>query len=122
MAERCPNCGLTFGRFEGQWIGAIGINTIASFFILMITIVISIAVTYPNSSVRALIALAIGVAVIMPVLLFPFSRTFWTAIDVSMTPLGPHEVDWTKVDPDLAAAMTPAEQPSTDEPRPGDQP
>ena len=27
MADACPNCGLVFGRFEGQWIGAIGINT-----------------------------------------------------------------------------------------------
>jgi uncharacterized protein (DUF983 family) len=102
MAERCPNCGLTFGRFEGQWIGAIGINTIVSFFILMITIVVSFAVTYPDSDTKLLIGIAVGVAVLMPILLFPFSRTFWMAIDISMTPLEPHEVDWRKVDESLA--------------------
>ncbi len=104
MAERCPNCGLVFGRFEGQWIGAIGINTIFSFGILMITIVVSFAVTYPGNT-AFLIGLAVAVAVSMPILLFPFSRTFWMAIDLCMTPLEPHEVDWTKVDPTLAADM-----------------
>ncbi len=118
MADGCPNCGLTFGRFEGQWIGAIGINTIVSFFLLMITILISFAVTYPDNNVVLLIGIAVGVAVIAPLVLFPFSRTFWMAMDISMTPLEPHEVDWTRVDPslrpDTTSATPSAAEPGTD--------
>ncbi len=105
MAEKCPNCGLVFGRFEGQWIGAIGINTIASFFILMVFIGATTALSFPNPNPRPLIIMAIIVAVTMPLLLFPFSRTFWMGMDLMMTPLEPHEVDWTKVDPAIAEDM-----------------
>lgn len=105
MAEACPNCGLVFGRFEGQWIGAIGINTITSFGLLMIFVFVASAVSYPDTDVRLLVILSIILAVVLPLLLFPFSRTFWTGMDLMMTPLEPHEVDWTKVDPGIAADM-----------------
>lgn len=102
MAESCPNCGLVFGRFEGQWIGALGINTIVSFAILLVVIIVSVALSYPNPHTQKLILLAVVVAIILPILLFPFSRTFWMGLDLMMTPLEPDEVDWTKVDPGIA--------------------
>ncbi len=105
MADACPNCGLVFGRFEGQWIGAIGINSIVSFGLLMIFVVVSLALSYPNPDARSLIILSVIVAIVLPVLLFPFSRTFWMGMDLMMTPLTPDEVDWTKVDPAIAADM-----------------
>jgi hypothetical protein len=38
-------------------------------------------------------------AVVLPPLFDPFTRTFWTAIDISMRPLEAFEVDWAIVDP-----------------------
>lgn len=103
MEDSCPNCGLVFGRFEGQWIGAIGINTIVSFGLLGIVMMVAIALSFPNPDTSKLILLSVAVAIVTPIVLFPFSRTFWLALDLIMTPLEPHEVDWTKVDPSLAA-------------------
>lgn len=124
MADACPNCGLVFGRFEGQWIGAIGINTIASFFILMVFIGVSTALSFPDPNARLLIIMAVIVAITMPILLFPFSRTFWMGMDLMMTPLEPHEVDWTKVDPaiasDMARLQTEAQRTAADQPHPDD--
>lgn len=99
MVEDCPRCGLHFERIEGHWIGAIGINTIVSFGILLITVVVSLIATFPDFPVGRLMIFAAVVSIIVPSVFFPASRTMWTAIDLAMRPLEAHEVDWTKVRP-----------------------
>ena len=47
--------------------------------------------------VLPLILLNVAVAVIVPLVFYPFSRTLWTGLDIAMRPLEPHEVDWTRV-------------------------
>ena len=97
MAETCPRCGLRFARIEGHWIGAIGINTIVSFTAFLLTTAIGLIATFPDFPVLTLILLNVAVAVIVPLVFYPFSRTLWTGIDIAMRPLEPHEVDWTRV-------------------------
>lgn len=95
--ERCRRCGLEFERIEGHFIGSIGINTIVSFFILMVSLIIGLIVTFPDFPVRDLILWNVVVAIVVPILYLPISRTLWTAIDIGMRPLEPHEVDWAEV-------------------------
>ncbi|MEM7271599.1 MAG: DUF983 domain-containing protein [Actinomycetota bacterium] len=97
MADRCHRCGLTFERIEGHWIGAIGINTIVSFGILLGSLIVSLVVTFPDFPVAQLMVANIALAIAVPTLFFPVSRTLWTAIDIAMRPLEPHEVDWTVI-------------------------
>ncbi len=94
MVDDCPRCGLHFERIEGHWIGAIGINTIVSFGLLAITLIVGLILTYPDGSVPLLITVAVSVAVVVPTLFYPASKTVWTAIDVAMRPLEPDEIDW----------------------------
>lgn len=100
MVDECPKCGLKFEREPGAYIGAIGINTVVSFGALLITLVVLLVVTYPDPPAVPLIAAGLAVAVLVPLLFYPFSRTIWLAIDLSMNPLrsgevkmpyGPHE-------------------------------
>ncbi len=98
MNEQCHRCGLTFERIEGHWIGAIGINTIVSFGILLLSLVVSFVMTFPDFPVVPLMIGHALLAVLVPILFFPASRTLWTGIDIAMRPLEPHEVDWTKVE------------------------
>lgn len=93
MNERCHNCGLTFERIEGHWTGAIGINTIVSFGILLGSLVVSFVVTFPDLPVVPLMIGHVLLATITPILFFPISRTLWTAVDIAMRPLEAHEVD-----------------------------
>lgn len=97
MAETCHRCGLRFERIEGHWIGAIGINTIVSFGMLLVSLVVSFIVTFPDFPVVPLMIFHTALAILVPVLFFPISRTLWTAIDIAMRPLEPHEVDWAVV-------------------------
>ncbi len=97
MAERCHRCGLVFERIEGHWLGAIGLNTIVSFGALLVFLIVAVAATIPDIPVGPLVVGNIAVAVVVPVLFYPVSRTLWTAIDIAMRPLEAHEVDWSVV-------------------------
>jgi uncharacterized protein (DUF983 family) len=92
MIERCPRCGLRFERIEGHWSGDLGINTIVSFGALFLTLIVGFAVTYPDVPGVALFLAAVSVALVVPLVFFPFSKTIWLAIDLMMRPLEPDEV------------------------------
>jgi len=92
MVERCPRCHLRFERAEGHWLGAIGIGTILVFGLLFAVLAIGFVATYPDPPVATLTALGLIIAVGVPLLLFPVTRTLWTAIDILMRPLEPEEV------------------------------
>ncbi|MDZ7734422.1 MAG: DUF983 domain-containing protein [Acidimicrobiia bacterium] len=49
MAERCPRCDLRFEREPGTFVGAVGMNTIVSFVLLFVVLVVSMALTYPRT-------------------------------------------------------------------------
>lgn len=94
MLEDCPRCGLHFERIEGHWIGAIGINTIVSFFTLAVAFTVIFLLTFPDFDVLATTMPVVAVAVVVPIAFFGSSRTLWTAIDLGMRPLEAHEIDW----------------------------
>jgi uncharacterized protein (DUF983 family) len=91
MVDRCPRCGLRFERIEGHWSGDLGINTIVTFGALFLTLVVGLAVTYPDVPGVALFLTAVGVALVVPLVFFPFSKTLWLAVDLMMRPLEPGE-------------------------------
>lgn len=103
MVEDCPRCGLHFERIEGHWIGAIGINTIISFAVMGLVVIVGALLTYPDGSILRLILIAVASAIIGPTVFYPMSKTFWTAIDIGMRPLEAHEVDWSIVEESLSA-------------------
>lgn len=97
MVEDCPRCGLHFERIEGHWIGALGLNTIVSFGAILVTLSVGLIATLPDVPVLPLVLSNVAVAVIVPVVFYPFSRTLWTGVDIAMRPLEPFEVDWTQL-------------------------
>mgnify|MGYP001812848444 FL=1 len=91
MVERCPRCSLTFERTEGHYIGAIGINTILSFTALFFGLIVFVAATYPDTPAGAWVFALLPVLALVPLLLYPVSKTLWTSIDLLMRPLEPGE-------------------------------
>lgn len=86
MAPRCPRCDFRFEREQGHWVGSLGVNTIVSFGALLATIVGGVIATAPDIPVVPLTAASCAVAVTVPLLAFPFTRTIWSAIDLLMSP------------------------------------
>jgi uncharacterized protein (DUF983 family) len=97
MVEDCPRCDLHFERIEGHWLGAVGLNTIVTFGVLFVVLIGSLILAYPEFPIAPLLVVNIGVAVLVPLLFHASSRTGWTAIDILMRPLEPHEVDWPQI-------------------------
>lgn len=93
MVERCPRCDLEFERIEGHWVGAVGINTIVSFGLLLVSIVVTFIAFYPESPMLPLLAIPLAVGLFTPIVFYPFSKTLWTAIDLVMRPLEPGEAN-----------------------------
>ena len=108
ISDRCPRCGLKFERIEGHWIGAIGMNTIVTFGFLLIALVITMIIVVGSDVPRWWIAGGgVVFALLVPPFIDPFTRTFWTAIDIGMRPLEAHEVDWTIVAPEVLGNTSP---------------
>lgn len=87
--DRCPTCNYPTTRVPDQWIGALGMNTIVSFAVLLGSIAVGFAVTYPDPPVAALLVMAVTVAVVVPLAFLPVSRALWSAIDLAMRPPEP---------------------------------
>lgn len=105
MQTRCRRCGLRFERIEGHWLGAIGINTIVSFGVLLVALVVGLVATFPEFPIAQLVTINVAVAVTAPLLFWPFSRMVWTAIDIAMRPLASGEADPTRQSLDADEAM-----------------
>jgi uncharacterized protein (DUF983 family) len=107
MKDRCPRCAFPLERIEGHWMGALGMNTIVSFGALFLTIAVGLAISYPDVPTVGLMIAAVTVAIVVPVVFFPFSKTLWSAIDLAMRPLEPDD----DVDPDWLPPAARHEQP-----------
>lgn len=94
IVEHCPRCGFRLERIEGHWIGALGMNTVVSFGVVLLTVVAAFVLTYSTESIAPAVAAIVVVAIVTPLAFYPVSKTLWCAIDLAMRPLEPDdEVD-----------------------------
>ena len=91
MVERCPRCGHRFERGEGFWLGAIMINSAATFGLFLLVFVGGMVVTWPDTPWTALLVGTILLNAIFPMVSYPFSRTIWVGLELSFHPLEPAE-------------------------------
>jgi len=89
MAERCPRCGYRFQREEGFQLGAYVINFGVTEGLVCLALLgyIFAAAANPDVAVWPVAVGGIAAAVVTPIVFFPFSRTIWAAIDLTLTPL-----------------------------------
>ena len=92
MVDDCPRCDLHFERVEGQWIGAIAMNTILTLLVLLGLLVVGFAVSYPDSPPSGLLVACVLATALGPLVFHPFSRTIWLAIDLGMRPVTADEI------------------------------
>jgi uncharacterized protein (DUF983 family) len=88
MHERCPSCGLVYGREQGYFVGAIYINVMATEALILLVYLVSIFTASISDSV--LFPLLIVMAVALPLIFFRFSRGLWMSIDHIVSPRHDH--------------------------------
>lgn len=81
--ERCQTCGIRWRREPGMEFGALMVNTIVTFGALAVAMTVGFIVTYPDISVAPLIGICALIAVVVPLVIYPFTFTVWLAVDVA---------------------------------------
>ena len=86
LHDRCPTCGLAFARGEvsDYWLGSYAINLVFAEGLAAVIALVVLWLTWPRSMPAQLTGTVLAVA--LPILLFPFSRTLWLAWDLSFRP------------------------------------
>jgi len=95
LAERCPTCGHRFDRKpeEGFFLGAYTLNLSLVLVLLCLDLFCFGLATGDLLPVPpwTLVVMAVAIAVVVPLLGYPASKTTWSAIDLSMHPPEPVE-------------------------------
>jgi len=95
LAERCPTCGHRFDRKpeEGFFLGAYTLNLSLVLVLLCLDLFCFGLATGGIIAIPSwtLVAGAVVIAVVIPLLGYPASKTTWSAIDLSMNPPEPVE-------------------------------
>ena len=88
-SERCRTCGYRYERQPGFLLGAVTINTIVTFGLLAGVLLVGTILSYPDIAVVPMLVASGVVAILVPIVFYPFSYTIWAAVDLAMRPLGP---------------------------------
>jgi uncharacterized protein (DUF983 family) len=81
MVPDCPRCGLHFERESGYWAGALAINFVCTGGLLITVLVALLVATIPEVPVVPILAVLVPIAIVGPLVWYPFSKTLWLAID-----------------------------------------
>ena len=87
LRESCPVCGVRFEREEGYFLGGYALNLVVSEIIgLGLALALIFGTALRNADLIWQEAIAVALAVAFPLLLFPYSRTVWMAMDLTFHP------------------------------------
>jgi hypothetical protein len=67
-------------------LGAITLNTIATFTVITVLMTVGFVATSPDIPVVRLVLALCGVAVLMPIVIYPFTNLLWLAVDLAAHP------------------------------------
>jgi uncharacterized protein (DUF983 family) len=84
--DRCRTCGIRWRREEGFELGALALNTVLTFGALAVAMIIGFVATAPDIPVLPFVLSLAAVAVLMPIVIYPFTYTLWLAIDLRVHP------------------------------------
>ena len=87
MRARCPNCGLRLDRGESDfWIGAWMLNLVGAETVFALLLAAGVVLLWPDVPWTAVTWIGALGMLLIPLALFPVSRTLWLAIDMVFQP------------------------------------
>ena len=87
LREQCSNCGVQFEREDGYFLGAYALNLIVAELLgLGLAIFLLFRTQLSRLDLIWQEILAITLAILFPLIFFPFSRGVWMAMDITFHP------------------------------------
>ena len=84
--DRCRTCGIKWHREHGFELGPTALNVVITFFILGVGMVIGFVTTAPDFNAGLLTTVFIALAIIVPIIAYPWTYTLWLAVDLAAHP------------------------------------
>jgi hypothetical protein len=92
MSPNCPVCGLRFERGErGYWLGAYFFNLMWVEVVFAVWFLGFLLLTWPEPRWDLLQIELIVLMFVVPIVFFPYSKTFFLAFDLLVRPAGPDD-------------------------------
>ena len=82
--DRCRTCGIRWRREEGFELGAVTVNTVLTFIVLTAGMTVGFVLTSPDIPIAPMILSLLGVAALMPIVIYPLTYTTWLAFDLAV--------------------------------------
>lgn len=82
---------MRFEREEGFFLGAYFINIVLTQTAIVAYVSVAFALTLPDAPLVPVLAGAVLIAIAVPLVCYPLSKTVWTAVHLLMQPLEPEE-------------------------------
>ena len=90
--ERCRTCGIRWHREDGFELGPVTLNVVFTFFTLAVSMIVEFVATAPNFPVFKMTAGLLATAIVVPLVLYPFTYTLWLAFDLASHEPGEREL------------------------------
>jgi hypothetical protein len=74
-------------------VGALIVNTTIVFATFLVSLSLGLMLTWPDVPWTTLLIVLLVVNGLIPVVLYPQSKTIWSAMEMGWNPLEPHEVE-----------------------------
>lgn len=89
LRDRCPACGIVPARGEHDFfIGAAMVNFVVAELVVVVAFITALLLMLPDPNWDVLLWGTAALAVIAPVVAYPFTMTFWLAVDMTFRPPG----------------------------------
>lgn len=92
VPKSCPRCGLVIERDENSFLGSLTINYAVTGIAFIALLVVWLVVDLPDVQVVPLVLASVFVCMFVPLVVFPFAKTTWAALDLLTRP--PDERRW----------------------------
>lgn len=81
IRTRCPRCALRLEREEGGFLGAMTLNYAVTAAGWLALLVAWLVLDLPEVNVAALLVSSLVLVTLLPLVIWPFSKTIWAAVD-----------------------------------------
>jgi len=86
LKDECPNCGWTFEREEGYWVGAMVVLFAAVEGLYVAFLAVGILAWWPEVHWNVLLWAGLALNATAPFLLYRWSKTVWVGLHVAFSP------------------------------------
>lgn len=93
LVDSCPSCGLHLDRDEpGYWVGSYTVNLFLTEGAFAVTFVGGMILTWPDVPWGLLTGICATVTLLVPALVYPFTKLAYLAIDLAFRPPESHDL------------------------------